>query len=336
MIHGTLHAVFPIGDASRVGEARRHAQTLARAAGFGEVPAGRLALVVTELATNLLKHAKQGRLLIAGRIQPPAVEVLSIDEGPGIGDLDQCMGDGFSTGGSPGTGLGAVRRLADDFDIYSSVPAGTLIVARVRAVKAVDTVPEAKFRVGAVAIAAPGEVVSGDAWALAIDDAQVAVIMADGLGHGPDAAIAAQAAMRVFERNPFAEPRSTLESAHVALHGTRGAAVCTALADAASGSIRLAGAGNVAMRVLSGISDRTLLSQHGTVGLQMRRTEEVRGEWPAHASMVIHSDGIQKRWLAAVIVPVLARDPVLAACLLVRDFCRGRDDVSIVILRRKE
>jgi anti-sigma regulatory factor (Ser/Thr protein kinase)/serine/threonine protein phosphatase PrpC len=304
--------------------------------GFDETLAGRVALIVNELGSNLLKHAQRGRLLLAERRRHAGeIEILSIDEGPGIRNLDQSMRDGFSTGGTPGTGLGAARRLADDFDIHSSVPGGTLIVARVRQ-RSGEPPPAGQFDTGVVALCAPGEMVCGDGFAIGIDGSNAAALLADGLGHGPQAAEAAQAAIALFVKAPLDSPAKQLEAAHTLLRMTRGAAVSLVQLDAEGSQIRSAGAGNVVTRLVSGVANRTLLSQNGTVGVQIRRVEEIRGEWPAHALVVMHSDGLLTRWAPEVLAPLLARDPSLAAALLVRDFCRGRDDVTVVIVRRKE
>jgi anti-sigma regulatory factor (Ser/Thr protein kinase) len=336
MIAGWLHTAFPVEDASRVGEARRHASTLARDLGWDEVDVGRLALVVTELGTNLLRHASRGRLFIAARPAFGDIEVLAADRGPGIANIARCMGDGFSTGSTPGTGLGAVRRLAQVFDVQSSVPEGTVVLARLAPGAPARPAHDARVEIGAVALCAPGETVCGDGWAACIAGSRAAVMLADGLGHGPDAAKAALAAVAVFERDPFADPRAILEEAHRELRTTRGAAVTLVQADGSEGMIRSAGAGNVVARIVGGASERTLLSQHGTVGLQLRRLEEVRAKWPPHAVLVLHSDGIETRWAAPLVHPALAHDPALVAALLARDHLRGRDDASVVVLRRKE
>ncbi|HWI82438.1 ATP-binding protein [Ramlibacter sp.] len=335
MIAGWTHVPFPVEDASRVGEARRHAGALARSLGWDETDAGRLALVVTELASNLLRHAVKGRLLIAARPELGDIEVLAIDNGPGIPNVGRSMGDGFSTGGTPGTGLGAVRRLAQRFDIHSSVH-GTVVLARVASQRAPAARPrEARLEVGAVALCAPGETVCGDGWAACIDGSQAALLVADGLGHGPQAAEAAQAATAVFARAPFGDLRGTLEEAHRQLRATRGAAVTMLQVDAAAGSIRSSGAGNVISRVVAGDSDRTLLSQHGTIGVAIRRVEEVQADWPPHAVVVLHTDGIEGRWKPQLIHPLLAHDPALLAAVLARDHFRGRDDATVVVLRRR-
>nr|WP_283254143.1 ATP-binding SpoIIE family protein phosphatase [Ramlibacter paludis] len=324
-----------MGDTSRVGEARRHAAELARDCGLDEVQAGRLALVVTELATNLVRHADKGRLLLSARTERGEVEVISIDEGPGIRDVERSLGDGFSTGSTPGTGLGAVRRLAGDFDLYSSVPQGTVVVARVRAERPTPPAAESAIVVGAISLAAPGETVCGDGWGFALHGNKATVMVVDGLGHGPEAAEAAEAALKMFREEPLAAPTELLQDVHRRLRATRGAAIAMMQVDASADTVRTSGAGNVVGRLVSGISDRTLLTQHGTAGVTIRTPEETSTAWPAHALLVVCSDGIATRWQADLLGPVLGRDPALAAALLVRDHCRGRDDATVAVLRRR-
>lgn len=334
MISAGHHAVFPMEDSSRVGEARRHASQLAQECGLDATEAGRLALVVTELGTNLARHALKGRMLLSPRPARREVEVIALDDGPGIGDLERSMGDGFSTGGTPGTGLGAVRRLAREFDIHTSVPAGTVVLARVGAGPAA---PHGRSAcTGAVSVAAPGERVCGDGWGFALHGDIAAIIVADGLGHGPDAAEAAAAALEAFAEDPMAAPRILLERTHQRLRSTRGAAVMLLQANAATGTVRSAGAGNVMARLVSGVSDRTILCQHGTAGVTIRSPEEQSIAWPDHALLVVCTDGIETRWPALVLAPLLGRDPALAAAVLVRDHCRGRDDATVAVLRRKD
>ncbi|MDM0111977.1 SpoIIE family protein phosphatase [Variovorax sp. J22R133] len=338
VIAGWTHRAFPIDDPSRVGEARRHAAHLAQALALPEIEAGRLALIVTELGTNLLRHARKGRLLIAARPSMNDVEVLSIDEGPGIADLPLAMRDGHSSGSTPGTGLGAVRRLATQFDMHTAVPEGTVCVARVGKPPAEGTPREkngSAFAIGAVCLPVTGEIESGDGWAAAFEGSAARVIVADGLGHGPEAAKASRAATAAFSRQPFAALRETIQTAHVALQTTRGAAVCAAALDADASSLSYSGAGNVVGRVVSGVFDKSLVTQHGTAGMQIRRPEETTLEWPEHALVVLHSDGIDTRWKAQGIAPLLTRDPALVAALLLRDHTRQRDDATVVVLRRR-
>ncbi|MCW7538060.1 ATP-binding protein/SpoIIE family protein phosphatase [Aquabacterium sp. A7-Y] len=330
------HLAFDVHEASQVGEARRAAVRLAESLGFDEVAAGRVALVATELGTNLVRHAERGQLLLAPVTADDGdawVELLSLDHGPGIADLPACMRDGYSTGGTPGNGLGAVRRLADEFDMYSEVPAGTVILARV-ARHAGAARPAPAFSVGAVALAAPGETVSGDAWGLVQDGEQAALLVADGLGHGPEAGTAAEAAVAAFGSGPFEAPSRVLERVHQALRSTRGAAVALVHVDAGQKSLIHCGAGNIAGRLISGVEDRSLVSQHGTAGLQIRRLQDLRYDWPEHTLIVLHSDGITTRWNLDNSKGLLQRHPALVAAWLMRDQRRGRDDATVVVLKR--
>ena len=331
VIQGSSHVSFAIDDPSGVGEVRRHVAVVCRELGFNEVTCGQAAILINELGSNLCKHAGKGHLWIAARPgDAPELEILSVDNGPGIRDLAQAMRDGFSTAGSPGTGLGAVQRLAADFDIHSEVGKGTVILARVRPGKP----RERDFRWGVVALPAPGETVCGDSWGVAFEDQRASLIVADGLGHGPLAAEASLAAVDLFAKQPFEEMKSALEESHVVLRMTRGAAVTRAQLDAEAETLQVAGAGNVAIRVVSGVFNRSVLAQNGTVGVQMRRVEETKTAWPAHALVVCHSDGLQSRWPPEAIAGLLGRDPTLAAAVLVRDFGRGRDDVTVLVVRR--
>lgn len=329
-----------MGDPSRVGEARRHAAELSARLGFDATQAGKLAVAVNELGNNLLRHASGGRLLLAARelAGTVAIELLSIDDGPGMADLQTCMQDGYSTAGSAGQGLGAVRRMADDFDVHTRAGDGSLILARFyRDRDAGDQPrrPAGGFTVGAICLAAPGEQVSGDGWGVAVHDHRADVVVVDGLGHGPDAAIAATAALAVFDLKQGGTPRHYVERAHVALRGTRGAAVGAYRIDRGSHRIRFAGAGNILGRVISGIDDRTLASQSGTAGIQMRSVQEQELEWPAHALVILHSDGIQSRWQFDD-ATVLQRDPGIVAAFVLWKFSRGRDDATVVVVRRTE
>lgn len=319
------HVAFEMVEQSQVGEARRAAVRLAEQLGFDEVAAGRVALIATELGGNLVRHAQQGRLLV-GRVGEQ-LELLSLDQGPGMADVAACLRDGYSTGGTPGTGLGAVRRLADTFDVYTRVPGGTVILARVGAVAGAA----GPYRIGAVALTAPGETICGDDWAAALEDHRAAVLVADGLGHGPLAGEAAGAAVEGFTRAPFAAPDRLLEQLHAALRSTRGAAL--ALVQVTPDSLSFCGAGNITGRLVSGTEERTLLSQHGTVGLQIRRPQAVTLAWPAHALLVLHSDGLQNRWHLDDAPGLLQRHPTLVAAWLLRHHVRGRDDVTVVVLQ---
>lgn len=333
----TPHLAFHVDDPSRVGEARRAALDIAKEQGCDDVACGRVALIVTELGTNLVRHATGGRILMAPRQDGtgPGVDVLSLDTGPGMADLDRCMADGYSTAGTPGNGLGAIRRICDDFSIHSQVDAGTVIYASVAQPSSAAAPKTHRFSVAGICLAAPGETVSGDGWAIHRDGHTASVIVADGLGHGPVAAEAATAALTLFEtRRPGSGPAHWLGLAHEALRSTRGAAIAVADLDADAGTVTFAGAGNIAGRLVSGVEDRSLLSQHGTVGLQIRRLHDLSYPWGDHVILVLHSDGIATRWSFDRSQGLLQCHPAVIAGWLIRDHSRGRDDATVVVIRR--
>lgn len=329
VIRGWSHRQFNIGDTSCVGEVRRFCAKAVEDWRWSEVDIGRLSLLATELGTNLVRHAREGELWVSLWPEAEEIEILALDRGPGIAELQRSFQDGFSTGsGSPGTGLGAIRRLASDFDVHSS-PQGTLCLVRVRATGKARAV---RRRWGAVSIAVQGETVCGDGWAVAQDGHRLAAVVADGLGHGPHAATAAQAAMDVFVSAPFEPLERVVQQAHTSLQTTRGAALFALRTDAED-KLQYAGAGNVMGRLISGVSDRSMLTQNGTVGAIVRKTEVTDLEWPDHSVAVIFTDGIVSRWKDQEVIPLLQRDPTLIAASLLWRLNRGRDDATVLVVK---
>ena len=323
-----------VSEAGEAGEARRVATRMAKAIGFDEHARGEVAIVATELATNLARHARDGRLLIQALDLPggPTLEILSVDAGPGMADLQRCLRDGYSTAGTPGNGLGAVRRLSSVFDVHSTAGAGTVVLSRLRrpvAGPASRIAAPPRYEYAAISIPAPHEQVCGDAWRIAERDGACAVLVADGLGHGPLAAEAATRAGAVFVEAPFDDAAVLIERAHRALAGTRGAALAVARIGA---GVRYTGVGNISGVLAGGERSRGLASQNGTVGLEMRKVLSFDYEWPSRGLLVMHSDGISNRWLLDSYPGLAQRHPAVVAGVLWRDFGRGRDDATIVVV----
>ena len=332
-----MHQAHDMNDASQVGEARRRSVLMAGRLEFDEDTCGRLALVVTELGTNLVRHARNGRLLVAVRagVAGDSVEVLAIDSGPGM-DLEHCLRDGVTSSTTSGTGLGAVRRLSDDFAAFSTTPGGTVVMARIASRRAATRAlphPPARFAHAAVSVPALGESQCGDDWAIVERDGHASVLVVDGLGHGPDAEVAAQACLEAFSSAPFDAPSEVLARAHAQMRATRGAAAAVAHLDADARAVVFCGAGNIAARLTSGLGDRSFLCQHGTLGLQVGPLRDVAMPWPDHALFVMHSDGIGARWSLRKTPGLLQCDPAIIAGWLIRDHIGGRDDATVIVVR---
>ena len=321
---------FVIDESSQIGEARRRILVLAASTGLDAELQGRLALVVNELGSNLVKHGRGGQLL--ARAIGASVEVLAIDRGEGMTNIAECFRDGYSTAGSPGNGLGAVQRLASLVDVYTMRPGGTAIVARVSANVRRGDRPVA-LEVGTVSVPKTGEEVCGDGFAVADDPELPSLMVVDGLGHGIGAADAARLAVRAFEAAPGLPPGAQIATIHDALRGSRGAAVSVARIDRTRGVVTYSGLGNVAGTIVAGGTSRHMVSANGTAGHDARRIHEFTYPWSDEAVLVMHSDGLGSRWQIERYPGLPGRHPSLVAGVLYRDWSRGRDDVTVVAAR---
>jgi len=322
---------FDLDDSADVGAVRRRLGALAVELGLDEARAGDAALIATELATNVLKHARHGGALV-GRARAGdrvGVALAAWDRGPGM-DLDACLRDGMSTTGTRGAGLGAARRLATWFDAYTPPGLGSVVSATVLPA---GPPPDARFAIGGLCVPYPGLTVCGDAWDAHVDGERATILACDGLGHGDGAAVAAAAVIAAFRAAPDAPLAAILERADRAARSTRGAAATVARIDLARRELVVAGVGNVAPWLV-GDTTRQLVTQHGTLGQAAPRAiHEERREFVRGAMLVLCSDGIKSRWSLAGHPGLAGRDPVTIATVLWRDLARGRDDASLVVVR---
>jgi anti-sigma regulatory factor (Ser/Thr protein kinase) len=111
-----------VTDASSVGEARRAALSIAQKLGLDETRSGEFALLTTEASRNVLVHGGGGQIVLIGVKEGDSTvaRILAIDKGTGIANIAQAMGDGYSTAGTMGGGLGAMKRMASRFEIFTS------------------------------------------------------------------------------------------------------------------------------------------------------------------------------------------------------------------------
>lgn len=325
-----------IAESSQTAEARRVSQTMAGRIGFDEVKAGQVAIVAMEAATNLLKHAGKGEILVQvlyERGELSGLRMLVLDAGPGIANLGECLRDGYSTAGSAGTGLGAISRLSDQFDIYTQPGKGTAILAEFWPK---GRAPEPEFEIGGFSVAVEGEELSGDAWSYTntLDDASIFVV--DGLGHGPLAEIAAREAVKAYEANSTLAPAEILDAVHRATRSTRGAAVAIVRTDWRDGMARFAGVGNISGALVGPSTTRHMVSMNGIIGHEIRTMREFTYPWDAGSLMILYSDGLGTKWdLDAY--PGLRRKPCsLIAGVLWRDYARSRDDSTVIVARKAE
>jgi len=109
--------------------ARQLGRNIAKELGFGTVDQTRITTAISELARNIYLYAGQGEIYLepVKGLEKRGLKVIAVDHGPGIQDIRRVMEDGFSTSGGLGAGLPGVKRLMDEFDLISSLGAGTTI-----------------------------------------------------------------------------------------------------------------------------------------------------------------------------------------------------------------
>lgn len=325
---------FPIGDPSEVAPARRGIGALAGQLGFDAEDAGRAALVATEIGTNLVKHGGGGELLAheirsGGRL---GLELLGLDKGGGIADMSKSLRDGYSTSGSPGTGLGAMERMSQLFEIYSRPGQGTAVLAQLWPDSRAPA-PE-RMQIGSLVIPKTGEAVSGDAWCFHERVEGILVVGIDGLGHGLGAHQASTEACRIFEAEKHRPPLRLMQLLHEALRPTRGAAVTLLEVDWDAGRATSVAVGNVAAAFINGNEIKRVAADNGIVGHVMSKPRELQYQCPPGSVVVLHSDGLTASWQPDRYPGLMQHHPALVAGVLYRDCTRGRDDSLVVVIRR--
>ncbi len=328
-----------VTEASQVAEGRRLALWLASSLDFSEERSGRAALIASELASNLHKHARSGELLFR-RLRTAdgdadGMEILALDKGPGIPDMALSRRDGYSTTGTLGHGLGAIGRQADQIEIYSQ-PTGTVVAARLWRTPPVPGASHGPYEVGAVHVAKEGEEICGDDWAWRQRDARLSIFVADGLGHGLLAHEAAATATRAFSAGHELRPVQLVEEVHAALRPTRGAAVASLSVDLERRTAAYAGLGNIGGVVLHPTGGRhSMVSHNGTAGHTAARIQEFHYPVPPGASVILFTDGLASHWDLKAYPGLQRRSASVIAGVLYRDFSRRRDDVTVVVARER-
>jgi anti-sigma regulatory factor (Ser/Thr protein kinase)/serine/threonine protein phosphatase PrpC len=319
----------PITDDSSVGEARRRGLLLADRLGFDSVRSGEFGLLITEAARNVLLHGGGGQTIIAGTKTANAAvgRVLAMDNGPGIPDIGKAMSDGFSTGGTMGGGMGAMKRIATSLDVFTG-RSGTIVLLELGSSPKTDG-----LQIAGITVPYPGERACGDAWTYHQTTEKTVILLVDGLGHGPYAAEAAEEAIETFHQYVERPPNEILTRIHEASKKTRGAVAAVAEIRPHEKMLTYAAVGNIAASVITHEGSRSLVSHSGTLGVASPRVQEFKERWRPDSIFIMHSDGLQTRWDLSSYAGLASRHPALIGAALLRDFRRQRDDASVVVVK---
>ena len=329
---------IPIRETHDVGDARRQAMRAGKAVGFDETANGRVGIVATELAGNLVKHAGGGALIlrVAASIEDTSaqalgLEIMSLDDGPGM-NVQRCMEDGYSTAGSPGTGLGAIKRLATGFEAYSLPGKGTVIVTQLWPDAAHEDGLRYRRRLSAggrgtamrrrLERFAPGQACS--------TSSSVTVWVTVQSRRRP-----AMPRWRCSRESRTWRRSLLLETMHAAMRATRGAAVLAGHLDTVHNRLTCAGTGNIAGYIMAQPRPKGIVSMNGIVGHQIHKVKEFSYDCGPEDLIILHSDGLTTHWKLDDFPGLASRSASLIAGMMFKHFKRGKDDATVVVVRRQ-
>ncbi len=351
-----IQKIVEVGDPADVATARRQmVRMLDRVA--PEIDIDAASLIITEGATNLLKHAGGGRLVL--QIQPVddvaarRAWLLCLDGGPGMADPAAAMRDGFSTAGTCGNGMGAITRQSAGMGVFSETDFGLAIHVSLRpsTVKSVvdlandpfagcrpneslarSTTVDGTLQFGGLCVPHPGESRCGDGWAFVCDGGLTTLVVSDGLGHGPMAADATDAALVQLNRHRAGPPEDLLAAMHQHLSSTRGAAISVTTWDAAASTICHGGVGNVAACLWRDDTPHGWLSHNGVVGHQVKHLTSETRPWLPGDRLIVSTDGLPRSTKLRLPATIWSMPRPLIAGVLVQRYARGHDDATAVVV----
>lgn len=330
---------FEVTQASDAFEATQAAKVLGRALGFDARTTEEVAIAVSELAGNLVKYARRGRLTleVLHRDGRTGMQIESQDCGPGIPDVEKAMTDGFSTAGSLGYGLGAVNRLMDEMEIKSGsgMERGTHIVCRRWLAPAPPLVKSCPLDFGVATRPYPGKDVNGDAFVIEHWNGSALVAVIDGLGHGQLAYQAALPARQYVETHLEQPLRATFEGVGRSCRGTQGVVMAIARIDWRLRKLSMANVGNVEARFFGSAQPVNFMIRRGVIGLNAPNPVVTEHRWDSACTLVLHSDGLKSHWRWEDLAPQPGVPASVIAQRLLRRQARDDDDVTVVVVKGK-
>ena len=330
---GNAFTRYQIEDRSYAAFIKKEIRNQAAAAGFNSIEGGKIDIIVSELTSNLVKHAGGGELLYRVLPDGPTFEIICIDKGLGIKDIPRAMKDGVSTTKTLGQGLGSMERLSTVFQVFSLPDWGTIIYSSLKIGKNVEKRNE-DMEVRSLLVPKLHEEFCGDGYAIVHNKSHTKILFGDGLGHGKHAFDAVEAAKDFFLESREIDPVGMLRGIHDRVKRTRGLVASVAVLNKETRLWSLCGIGNIMTRIYSGIEYRSYMGYNGTVGLNVPRSMKAT-EIPAERNqhLIMCSDGITTRWNLNKYPYIFKYDPLVMASAIYKDFARGTDDASVFIAK---
>ena len=330
-----LFQSYIIEERSYVSFIKREIHNLVRPH-FSETRTAEIDIVVSEMTSNLIKHAQKGELLyrLSEEDDETVFEMMCIDNGVGIKDLNNAMKDGVSTKATLGQGIGAIIRLSNFSQFYTLPNWGTIAYTVFYNDPGHNMRTKKNILARILNVAKPGENVSGDNACIKSYPDKTIVFVGDGLGHGHHAKDAVDKAITIFKESMSGDPSEIIKEINKNLKHTRGLVATIATLDHQTKQWELCGVGNISTRFQKGLENKNYICNNGIIGFNIpTRLENSRHEMEKFQQLILCSDGIKTRWDLVKYPGVLKYDPMILAGILYKDHGRQTDDMTAVIVK---
>jgi len=327
------HLAYTVNDRSYFAILKREIHTLAVKEKFSETKVGEIDIIVAELVSNLVRHGEGGRVLVKPIYKNGihGLEIISIDNGPGMTDVTRMLADGVSTKNSLGQGLGAMKRLSNLFQVFSIKEWGTVMLIRIFDKNTPAFNQPSRAEIGSTLISKPGQPVCGDGFFYRMNENYLKLFLGDGLGHGTEANKAVEAAGQAFLDCSETDPAEIIYFINNAVKKTRGLVGTVAVYDFSKKKWKICGVGNIGTKISSPSQNKNYMSYNGIIGLNVPNSLNSQ-ETPYEAGQVLimASDGLKTRWDTIRYPSIYRYDLSVLCATLIKDFARFTDDMSVV------
>lgn len=340
---------LPIDDESDIGVCRRKGANLAAQMGFDKVKSGEVAILISELGTNVLKHGGGKGKIVICQIEDDhkrkAIEIWCCDSGNGIPNYQMALQDGFTAKKSLGIGLGTISRFSDEIEINPTTSptfkenyfSGDYDFKH--CIRSLKWLPlknwiglNKKLLIGATSICKPGELLNGDAYMVNhISDCVTVAAVIDGLGHGREANLASEKAKEQIILKSDLPLDSLMKHVHNSIRGTRGTTIGLASINTETNKLYFSGIGNIESLIIAENKKKTLLSFGGIMGHNMRTPRVFEFDFMPGNILCMYSDGITTRWRPEDLN--WNEPPQKNAEFILNNFSRKNDDATVLIIR---
>jgi anti-sigma regulatory factor (Ser/Thr protein kinase) len=336
--------VIVVAYTSDILPAQQTVRKVATEVGFDTTSIEEMAVVVSELVTNLVKHTGGGIISITslaadGRV---GIQIESDDDGVGIANIEQAMTDGFSTSGSLGYGLGTVNRLMDQMDIVSSPGKGVHLICQRWLRTAAPDHSQIPLEIGVATQPKLGFEDNGDSFVVKRWGYSILVGVIDGLGHGNLAHYAAETA-RTYIETHYDQPMGRIFGgvAHVC-RATRGVVLALARFDFLQPApadqdppfhLTYANIGNIECRVFNSPQPVNLILRRGVLGGVAPNAAINESPWYMRNIMVLHSDGLTTHWRWEDFGDLEGQSAAVIAHRLIRTLAKEDDDATVLVVK---